>query len=49
MSTTNDYTTVTIPRETKERLDDAKWSLYRTTEVPYRITIEKLIDDHDDV
>jgi len=47
MSTTNDndYTTVTIPSEQKNRLDAAKVTLFDTDAVSYRVLFDRLLDD----
>lgn len=49
MSTKTDYTTVTLPREEKDRLDDAAKDLFESDEVPYRVTLKRLIEDHPQV
>lgn len=39
------HTTVTLPNETKESLDEAAKALFETDDVAYRATIERLIDE----
>lgn len=42
-------TTIHLYEEDLRRLDDAAEQLFSTTEVPRRVTINRLLRDHDDV
>jgi len=44
-----DTTTIHVSDSLKDALDDAAASLFSTTEVPYRVTIERLLKTHNEV
>lgn len=46
---TTDQTTITLPRETKERLDLAREELFIHPNCPRGLVVERLLRDHEDV
>jgi hypothetical protein len=42
-------TTIEITVEQRRALNDAAEALFDTAEVPYRVTLDRLLEDHDEV
>lgn len=45
LRTMSDTTTITVPRSTKDALDEAAIEVFQTDDVPYRVTIERLVTE----
>jgi len=42
-------TTIHVYTDQRDRLETAAETLFGTTEVPHRVTIDRLLADHDDI
>ncbi|WP_423751096.1 hypothetical protein [Salinirarus marinus] len=47
MPASENHCTITVRNEDKQLLDDASVALFGTEDVPYRVTIERLIEEND--